>query len=69
MTLYSQIDDFLILNKDPIAVPKITLVIIMFFIIGLLLKPLSYETAIRTLQFFKCQELIALEIEIRHLKL
>jgi hypothetical protein len=36
---YRQIDDFLILNDGPIRVPKIILVIVNPFIIGLLLKP------------------------------
>jgi hypothetical protein len=48
--LYRQIDDFLILNDDPIRILKLYQYLLSSFIVGLLLGPfLIVKTAIRTL--------------------
>jgi hypothetical protein len=57
-------------NDDPIKIPKITLVIIKPFIKGLLLYVLyDIKKLNRVLSVFKCHELIASELESRHLQL
>ena len=43
--LYRQSDDFLILNDDPIRIPKITLVTIKAFVVELLLKSCNVNSA------------------------
>jgi hypothetical protein len=68
--LYRQIDDFLILNNDPIRIPRIILVIIKLFYSRTAINVLSgMKTAMRTLPVFKCHQLIASEIERRYLQL
>ena len=49
--LYRQIDDFLILNDDPIRIPKIISVIVKLFDSGTAIRSFSdIKTAMRTLK-------------------
>jgi hypothetical protein len=57
MMLYRQIDDFIILNDDPIRITKMILVIIKLFYNRTVIKTfLIIKIAMRTLPVFKCHE-------------
>ena len=63
-------DDFLTLNDDSVRKSKTIPIIIKPFIIRTSAKALcDMSTAIRNLSVFTCHELIASEIESRHVQL
>jgi hypothetical protein len=67
--LYTQIDDFLIINDNSIRIPKTILLIIKLFYNRTAMKSsLIIKTAMRTLLVFKCHKLIASEIASMHLQ-
>jgi hypothetical protein len=58
--------DFLIINDNPLRIPKLILVIIKLFYNRTAIKSfLIVKTAIRTLPVFKCHKLIASELLLR----
>jgi hypothetical protein len=68
--LYRHIYAFLILNDDPVGIPKIILEIIIKIFYNRTAVKFFFDikTTVKTLQVFKYQELIPSEIEL-HLRL
>ena len=62
--LYRQIDDFSILNDDPIRIPKIISVFIKLFYSGTAIRfSLMIKTTMSTLPVSKCHQLIAFDFK------